>query len=240
MLSRLAETIFDEFAAAGLAPTPRDIVRLNALGLKVEASRGRRPAEALSLMPRTASIAPGLYFREPTIGHDIWFDRIEEFLKDGDFESILAIKAYALSRPHTELADPADMAGVKAAVDEALKAFADFTHEQIYAALEYVIYGCTPSALESPPAPKTDGGEAEPTWGESYAVGVLNKGRAVLSGLTGAEIRSMTAGEVEAVIQYAYESQQRIDYDKRTQRLVGDFYAAADEIKARLKAEKGE
>lgn len=240
MLSKLAEAVFEDFAAAGLNPAPRDVVRLNALALKLESAKARRAGTAMGLLPRVAQLDEGLFFREPTIAHEIWCDEVERLLKPGDYQSLLAVKAYALSRPAEELARSDRPREIRRAVERFAKTLGRFTHEQIFAAVDYVLYGRDATAFEYPPPMKGD--EAadadEVDWASSYAVGVLNEGRAVLFGLSGAEMRSMTRAELEAVIERSAQVHGLIDNDKRESRLTGEFYAAVGEIKERLEAER--
>lgn len=232
MISQTAIATLEEFEAKGLHPTPRDVVRLNAIGLKLEASRGKHAATSTYLLPRVAAVSETLSFRQPTIGHEIWMQSVDRFIAPGDYQSMLAVRAFALSRPQSELPDPADPQSVKMAVDAFCRDCRDLTRDQIYAALNYVMYGCDPTVGES--SAKRDEDEPDedsPDFTECIALGVLNEGRAVLWGITEADMRNMTARQLSDVIDratyYHKVEQGEVDWE-------GRYYATADEIEERL------
>jgi hypothetical protein len=235
MVSKLAESAIDDLFAEGLKPSVKDIVRLNALGLKVEAAAKRAPHLAPRLLPRVAFLAEGVYFREPTIGHQIWCDRIEAELEPGDFESLLAVKAFALSRPQESLPNADDIERCRREIEKDSEKFRPFTRAQIFAAIDYCLYGDDALALEHPPATENADDEDAADWAECYAVGLMNEARALQLGLTGADLRGMTQRELEGLIERVYELNGMVDKKKRSSEITGGFYAALDEIRERLK-----
>ena len=233
------DEIEEALVAKGLTPTPRDIVRLNAIGLRLEAAQGRDVADCTYLLPRVAAVSKTLFFRQPTVGHEIWLDQVSRFIKPGDYQSALAINAYALSRPQGDLPDPDDPETFGKAVREFAATCRDLTRDQIYAAIRYVKYGSDPTANEHPASPKTNEGDDPDNYdmGECIALGVLNEGRAVLWGITEADLRNMTTAELHAVIDRAYDFHQMKKGDSEDF-WQGRFYATLDEIAARLTKEK--
>lgn len=238
MVSQTAIDALDELVAQGLKPTPRDVVRLNAIGLKLEAAGAKHTIDSTYQLPRVAAVSESLYFRQPTIGHEIWLDKVRSISELGDYQTSLALHCFALSRPHSELPDPANPDAVKAAVDAFLPKCADFTRDQLFAAVQYARLGADPSADEHSVAPKgEDDEEPGPDFAECVALGVLNEGRAVLWGISEADMLNMRTSELAAVIDRAYNfhNMQRNSEESFWQ---GRFYATLDEIKGRLTKEK--
>ena len=98
MTSELAKADIEEMWDEGLKPTVEDIVRLNALALKLEGARKKCAADSTEYLPRAAAISESVTFRQPTIGHEIWMEKVERFVEKGDCQSLLAVRAFALSR----------------------------------------------------------------------------------------------------------------------------------------------
>lgn len=241
MVSQFAIDEIERMEAEGLHPTPRDIIRLNAIGLRVEAARGCNAVDCTYLLPRVAAVSKDLSFRQPTVGHEIWLDRVNRFLKPGDYQSALAVNAYALTRPQSALPDPDDPATVEKAVKEFAATCKDLTRDQIYAAIHYVTYGADPTAGENAASPKkkNEGENADDyDFGECIALGVLNEGRAVLWGISEADMKNMTTAELHAVIERAYDFHQMKRGDD-AEFWSGRFYATIDEIAERLNKESG-
>lgn len=74
MVSEMAMEDIEQMKREGLEPTPRDIIRLNALALKYERAKSKDVGMSLYQLPRVAFIDSKTWFRQPTIGHEIWFD----------------------------------------------------------------------------------------------------------------------------------------------------------------------
>jgi hypothetical protein len=241
MVSDTAMEAIDELEAQGLHLPPRDVVRLNAVGLRLEAARGKNALDCTYLLPRVAAISPTLSFRQPTIGHEIWIDEVQRLIEPGDYQTLLAVHAFALSRPQSELPDPDSPESVDTAVRGFAASCSDITRDQIFAAIRYVEHGADPTAGEHPASPPRDDGEDEDEGKydieECVALGVLNEGRAVLWGITEADMKNMTTAQLHAVIDraYAFHKMQRgneVDFWS------GRFYATLDEIASRLMKEK--
>lgn len=238
MISELAVEKLEDLEAEGLKPTPRDVVRLNAMGLKLEATRKLRPIDSTYYLPRVAAISDEVSFRQPTIGHEVWLDRISRVFVPEDYETVVAIKAFALSRPSSALPDPDDPKSVKKAIAAFSAEMKDFTRSQIIAALDYCIYGADPSRGEYAPAKdrEPDGSELE-DWKCCISVGVLHEARLALFGATQAEIEAMPRQQVEDLIRRSF-FYHRINADASTVEEERNFYNTFDEIRSRLLKEK--
>lgn len=120
MTSEMAKADIEQLWAEGLQPTVEDIVRLNVLALKFESEKARDSFKCCYTLPRVAAVEDGLWFRQPTVGHEIWLDKVERWIDAKDFSTVLAINAFALSRDNEQLPNPDDVEEVKRQVDEFL------------------------------------------------------------------------------------------------------------------------
>lgn len=236
MISRMAMTDIETLRAEGLDVSPRDIVRLNALGLKVE--RAARAAEFVAV-PRLAFLGD-ISFREPTIGDEEWLAIVGQSfnLEDGETETL--VLAACLSTPFAELPDPRD----RRAVMKLLKRFRKgparrYTRAQLDAALEYAMYGNDATTGEAAP-PKEDEEkegdekpEAQPLW-----VGALRDGIALRLG-TAAELRSLTPSQLHALVQYRFELKLGKPADAAQNTALGEYCRTLDAVRARRESGNG-
>ena len=239
MISEMAMADVAQMEAEGLRPTPRDIVRLNALALVFE-GRKKRNLESLYAFPRVAAIDEKRWFREPTVGHEIWLAKVRRWICENDFETLLAVHAFALSRSAADLPDGDSREAVRQAVEAYANELRDFTKEQIFAAIDYVKNGCDQTVGEEPPPPKSEAGspaEGSADWTECIALGVLHEGRAVLFGVSESEMRGMTRRQLEAVIGRAYDVHGMSRRGEEDEAL-GDYNRTLDSIRERLEDEK--
>lgn len=240
MISDLAMTDIEQMIADGLAPTPRDIIRLNALGVAVSASRGNRVVDSIYLMPRVAQVTKTLAFRQPTIGHEIWMEKVERFVAE-DYQTCLAVRAYALSRPAADLPDPDDPKAVETAVAAFAETCRDLTRDQIYAALDFAIFGADPDSGEKaatpPPDPSEPADEPPADWRECVAIGKLHEGHIILWGMTRKDLEGMTRQQLEAAIRLAHVY-HNTPLKSAEGSAVAEYYATLHEIRDRLTADK--
>lgn len=241
MISEMAMADIAQMEADGLHPTPRDIVRLNALALVFE-GRKKRNVQSLYALPRVAAIDEGRWFREPTVGHEIWLAKVRRWIDENDFETLLAVYAFALSRDSKDLPDGDGRDAVRQAVEAYTEEMKDFTREQVFAAVDYVKNGCDQTVGEEPPPPKSEGespaGDAE-DWTECIALGVLHEGQAILFGVSESEMRKMTRRQLEAVIRRAYDVHGMSRRGGEDEAL-GDYNRTLDHIRERLERERQE
>ena len=125
MVSKLAKATIEKWWSEGLRPTVEQIVRLNALGLKVESGSD---VWNFAACPRVAFLGDWTLF-EPTVGKRIWMDTARQLLKD-DYQTQIYFTAWALNCPDDELPKMNDVKNIIGAV----KKFAeDFTPEELQA-----------------------------------------------------------------------------------------------------------
>ena len=244
MISEMAKADIEQMWSDGLNPPLADIICLNALGLKCEAEAKKRPLDSTDYLPRVAVIPPSLSLRQPAIGHEIWLAKIRRLVADDDPESILAVNVFALSRAPGELPDADDIASVKKAVEAFCRDCRDFTRDQLWAAVDYALFGASSIAGESPASPPpddddifADGIAKAEDWNECVAAGVLAYGQIVLFGASVAELSRMTRRQVRDMIRRAYTFHGLKEPDYLTIAR-GNYFATRDEIRERLTKEK--
>lgn len=235
MISEMAIDDLEALKSEGLEPTYKDIIRLNAMALKYEAEKGKLSFDPTYTLPRVAVIDNGLYFREPSIGHDIWLQSISRHIDENDYETMLAVQAFALSRDQKELPQPDDLETIKKAVEDFAIKFKSYTRDQIYKALIYVKCGYDETYGENAPSERKE--ETEYDFDQCIALGVLNEGVAVLWGLSLADMKSMRRKELEAIIKRSYQF-HNIYYQNDATFTSGQYYATLDDIRDRLIKEK--
>lgn len=237
MVSKMAQDNIEEMWAAGLKPTVADIIHLNALGLKCERAKARNAGDEIYIMPRVAVLSEGIYFRQPTIGHEIWLAAVAQY-STGGYQTAFALDAFALSRPADDLPAPHDCKAVTSAVEAFLATLSPFTEEQVLTALNYVQTGLHSEDGEYPPvADDADGGEHE-DWEECVALGVMRDSLAVLTGLTVADARRMTRDELDMMRRRALMI-HNVDVAGKGEYEQGGYYAAKAKIIERLQKESG-
>lgn len=232
MVSETAEGDIEGMIARGLKPTVRDIIRLNAVALRFE--RGAHTASYFAL-PRVAFLGD-LVLRQPTIGHELWLDKVQQCVEMDD-DSDFACRLYAAHvADHHDLADPYKRKDVKAAVEACLKAFSAFTFEQVRLALDYVERGERPEAGEHPALEPAKEDADTLTAADSVALGIVHDGIASRLGISLADMRTMTRGELLAVVSAALDGEGRDERVYRRHR--NDYFRTLDEISDRLEKER--
>lgn len=238
MISDMAIGEIERMQKAGLKPTAEDIVRLNALGLNVEYVT--RPGDLMAL-PRTSSLGD-LYFREPTIAHDMWIEEALVHVERSHYPTYLTVVAFALSRSQNLLPDAAD----RKAVAKALKKFsktmlAGFTFHQVRCAVMYAMHGPNQVELEYP-APADEDEDRLAICSDaprSVGAGVLMMTASMSLGVSVREIMSMTTAQALelrklAMIRQGYNMSKCCGADASDK-----FFRTVAEIEERLKKEKG-
>lgn len=173
MVSKTAEADFEDLREAGLNPTFRDTVRLNALALRVE---GLKAQFALSELPRVAFLGEAT-FREPTIGSEIWLASASRLFDENDVETFMMLRAFSLSMPQDALPDPTDEKRTLDALRGFRESLAFATIPQLMAAVGYAVHGFRDSECESPVKRKDDGEDSEDGGEEPcYEIGLLRQG----------------------------------------------------------------
>ncbi len=235
MVSEMAMEDVDSLAKKGINLTPREIIRLNALGCRCE----RQPnASSFYALPRCAFLGEAenqIVFREPSIGQQLWLDNICRIYDDGDDTTAFFLKAYSMTKM-----DLPEWTDIKTIQEELKKFIGDVlkshTIRQVIACIDYCLYGCDSNAMEFPIEDNNRGKEEEETSCDeiqSTAIGVIHDSQAMGLGIPLDDAMKMTTSELQAVIQRAYEN-KGIDISKEMKnRAIGEYYKTLDAMKNR-------
>ena len=233
MISKMAMEDIEALRGEGITVTPEEAIRLNAFGLKVE--RNTESSEFYA-MPRV-SVLGDVTFHEPTIGSELWLNRVGKTFDLDDVETFMQLRAYSLSRPHDQLAPPEDKENLKKAVCDFVSGkLAGYTVQQVQNAVSYAVLGNDPSKCEARPLSsikkeKAEEEEARDDEDYCYEIGLLRQG--VMYRLGSAEqIRKMTTSELEMLVEYELYMKFGSERKKsQHEKNLVDYYGVLDEIR---------
>lgn len=242
MISDLMLSEIEAMRRDGLRPTPEDIVRLNAIGLKAE----RGPdAAALYSMRRAIRLTPQLTLREPTIAHALFYDecaRLPEFA-DASVTRLVALRAWTLA-----LIDAPDKPVVASEIIAEFDRFvagplASASLSQTASAVDYCLHGLDQCELEYP-EPEPDA--AEPPRDFAPELVAVSDAIALGLGVSLDDAHRMTRARLAAIVQCAQDKlclmmpQDRAGaiLRERKNARIAEFNRTADAIRARLSADR--
>lgn len=235
MVSEMAIDDIESLQDDGYEVTPRDIVKLNALGLKVQKNS---ISATMSIMPRCA-ILGNVVLHEPTIGSEIWRASASKLFDMENYHTFISMMAYSLGTKESELVDPYEGESLQQAVQSFMKdSVGQFTEKQIYNALDYVINGNDPREGEDPPSKNIQKEEVEDeVLNEDccYQLGLLRNGVALeIESIE--NMKRMTTSELEVMMEYkmAMKYGEKATKSNSTKYLA-EYYSVIDEIKGRGK-----
>lgn len=233
MVSQLAkediEALIDEGCKVGVS----DIIRLNALALKIE----KRPDFRLATLPR-AALCGGVLFQQPTIGQDIFLDQLKQIFAANP-ATVLALEAYVLAHPEKDWNTLPRFPRLFAfrCVRWIKKHLRRENADKVKACIDYVKYGCNPLDGEWPVY------MADETWEKWYGEqGPLSGAmrqymQACTLGIASDSALRATSPQLAAMIErgYVLHDTQIGDEEKRA---TAEYFATLDEIKKRCCAER--
>ena len=247
MISQYALDEIDELIKEGLQPTPADIIRLNALGLKVDHGVDDNPLYTR----RRAACLGGVWLREPTIAHHLFIADCRAILPDGGRVGNAILRAWVLSLAAPPAQPPADISGI---LDSFIKnRLMSVTLDQIEAAVEFCLYGYDSTSLEFPARTQQPGDRPRDTADEtaaddafSFEIGLVHRCEAIGLGISLADALKHTRAQLHAIYNRAIEKRTELAAQEihgefvheRKNRWLSEFTATCDEIAARLRAEK--
>lgn len=238
MVSDLFMRDWRRMSAEGVEFTPEDVVRLNALACRVKLAA--RPDSAAHL-PRAVFLDGGLVLREPAIGHELWWERVEPFSAVRDnWYSFAVWWAFALSRDWRELPDPLRPAKVVKEVWKfARRRLMGYTRQTLWDAVDYALFGS--GWMEGECAPRRKGGGPDGAAGldgepPSRAVGFITSARALRLPISLDEAKGMTASEIAQAVDAALAADGRFDGDARRRSALADYVRAREEVRGRARA----
>lgn len=231
MVSDLFMKDYRTMTASGVEFTPEDIVRLNALAVKIKVAAN--PLRSVNL-PRVCWLTPKVVLREPLLGHEMWLERVGTYIDLGAHRNFQFVHAFALSRDWTDLPDPLNPKRVIAKVFAfAKRRLLGIAEPALGAALDYVLFGADWTAGEFAPARR---GETEADPLKSMALGVWTAAGARRIPLTLGEAKNLTASQILEAVDRADALEGKTDADGARHRALADYVRAREEVRARCQA----
>lgn len=229
----------EELAERGIRLTPREIVRLNALGLRCE--RGTMSSSLHAI--RRCAICGDLAFGEPTIGHAVWLDEAARAYDMSDPVTWFTVRALWMSTVrHTDLPEWRNAEAFFSAVKEFGKRLATHTLREVAACLDYAEHGALPEDGEA--GPKRQRGDVPPALGEavpdenwSGEIGVVREAQYLGLGISLSDAMGMTHAQLRRVVDSAYDRLGAKASEDRVNTAVGDYELVLEEI---TKAHEGD
>ena len=232
MVSDLFMKDYRRMSAQGVEFTPADIIRLNALAVRVKLSA--RPIGAVHM--RRAVFWGDLTFREPTLGHDLWIERVGSYVDMDADRNFLAVHAYALTREHGALPDALDSRQcISEVFGFAERHLMEMTSSLLADVIDYALFGADWMAREfAPPKPGLDanGGADTPA---SPALGVFVGATARRIGLSLDDAMRLTASEIIEAVNRSDVLSRRFDADQERSHALADYVRAREEIRGRAR-----
>jgi len=233
MVSKLAMEDIQSLIDEGCIVPPADVVRLNALGLKLE----KNPDFRLSTLPRVA-ICGGVLFVQPTIEQDIFLDKMLQIYSK-DEGTRIALEAYVLAHPDNNWSKHPFFPVVFAlkCIRWIKKKLGKETAVKVRAAIDYCKYGMNPMDGEYPVYVKDDTWDKwyEETGEKSYSMKQWLEACAL--GIDSYGALKATSPQLSAMIERAYILKDRnISEDEKL--ATAQYYKTLDTIKRKLYAER--
>lgn len=236
MVSEMAMEDVEAFRADGIEVPPREVVRLNALGLRVE---NAAHAPYLHSIPRAAELC-GVLFREPTIGAEMWLARAMSVCAM-DLDTLRMLRALETATPLDELPEPECGEAMRSALEALKKRLADATVRQLDDVVSWVVRGADHRAEEFAPARPGRDGETDDDGDYDFvplAAGVLYNGVLLHLGTPG-ELRRMRTGELmDLTLQAQFMKFGQQTMKTRHAEALGNYLVARDAVRDAAKAKK--
>ncbi len=243
MVSALFKKDYRILTAEGVALSPDEVVRLNALALKVKLAA--KPF--LDTHRPRILFLPGFTLREPTVAHEIWLERVAEYFDMDDNRIFRFVYAFALSRVAAKLPDALRPNRVIRKVFAfAKKRLLPLTGETLADAIDFILYGADWTAGEFTPSPslahqkataQTQASPSSPALSPSEppspVVGLIVGANARRLPLTLSDARRMTAGQLLAATLLADIRDGNYSADDEKHRALGNYVRAVEEIRNR-------
>lgn len=223
----------DDLMGQGYNLAPRDIIRLNAFGCRVE----HNTHSCKTFILQRCALLGNLVFREPTIGHNIFRSTVESVFEI-DTNDNFFLDAYILTRQASELPDPRNKDEIQKCVNDFIKQLQDFTQWQVLNALEYVKWGNVSSDDELPIKKSNQKEDEEDN--EDYSMfsidyGYIKDGVAIGLNMSIDEMKKLTRSELRRALDEAWAYKCASSGYKPESRLKdkyeSEYWAELDRIK---------
>ncbi len=230
MTSQLAKEDIEALIDEGCVVHPSDVIRLNALGLKLE----KRPDFRLATLPRVA-LCEGVMFIQPNIAQDMFLDQICQVF-DKSPGTVLALEAYVLAHNDQSWDNMPRFPTIFAlkCTRWIKKHLGKATADKVRNAIDYVKYGMNPADGEFP-VYVTD--ETFEKWYLSNTAmsGALRDYMLACSlGIASDAAKAATSPQLKAMIERAYMLNEH-DISDDEKYLTAQYYKTLEEIKSKCK-----
>lgn len=235
MVSEIAREDIQALLDEGCIVHPEDVIRLNALGLRLQ----KRPDFRFSNLPRVAMCGE-VRFQQPTIEQDIFLDNILQLFSK-DEGTMIALEAYVLSHPEKDWS--------KTKLCPRLFAFkcarwikknlGKETAGKVRAALDFVKYGMNPMDGEFPVYVKDD--EFDKWYNETgeKSQALRQYTEACACGIAPYAVLKATSPQLAAMIERAwYLNEKDISADEK--KASAEYFATLHHIQEKARAERDE
>ena len=234
MVSNTAKEDIEQLIADGLMPSVNDVIKLNALGLKLEKSP--TSSEELFYMPRIAYLGD-IVLRQPTIGHEIWFDEVARIVDMTEPMTSLVVTAYACSVFDSDnLPKPDSKFDVIKEIYRFKKLIRKFTVPQVASATKYVCDGNDAELYEYPISKKTT--DIIPKEDVSIPVGIMYAGISLGLPITIEDAKRMTTSKYQAIVRRYLRTHGMIDSNGDDEDAKGEYFATLDAIRHQLEKQR--
>lgn len=234
MVSRLFLADYKAMTSSGVQLAPEDVIRLNALAVKVKLAR--KPLARLHL-PRAVDFRR-FSLREPTLAHEIWLEEAQRHVDVSSELAYIAVFAFALSRPAFALPSwIRPQRTIRAIFKFARRRLACLRRDTISDALTFCLAGDDWTVGENPPPPPRRDAPADDP---SPALAIIEGLRIRRLPVTLDEAKAMTAADILSLIVRADLRDGEYDRDAAAHDALGDYIRAREEIKARAKSQTKE
>lgn len=231
------QSLIDE----GCEVRPSDVVRLNALALKIE----KKPDFRLATLPRVA-LCGGVLFVQPTIEQDIYLDNMLQIFSSNE-GTVLALEAYVLAHPDEDWSKrpmfPRLFAGTCAYWIK--KHLGKETATKVRAAIDFCKYGMNPLDGEYPVYMSDETFDKWYYQGGEKSSALRSYLQACTCGIAPEAALKATSPQLTAMIERAFLLKDRnISQDEKE--VTAEYFATLEKVKedayarrdAKLKKEK--
>lgn len=232
MTSKLAMDDIEALIAEGCVVHPSDVVKLNAIGLRIE----KRPDFRLASLPRIA-VMGNVIFRQPTIAQDIFLDDARQVLSD-DPATNLALDAWVLAHPDEcfkKLKHPFWF--ITKCRLWVKKNLGGRQATQVRRALDYCLFGVDSATGESP-VYMTENEIFYELPDEPLSRGEKQFANATAFGLDALAVLRSTSPVLEAMMERAYLLNELKAISQDEKEAIGEYYSTLEWLKKKARAEK--
>lgn len=230
MTSQLAKEDIEALIDEGCVVHPSDVIRLNALGLKLE----KRPDFRLATLPRVA-LCEGVMFIQPNIAQDMFLDQICQVF-DKSPGTMLALEAYVLAHNDQSWDNMPRFPTIFAlkCTHWIKKYLGKATADKVRNAIDYVKYGMNPADGEFPVYVTDETFEKWYFQNTAMSGALRDYMCACTLGIASDAAKAATSPQLKAMIERAYMLKEN-DISEDEKYLTAQYYKTLEEIKSKCK-----